>query len=123
MKLIFIETQLFTDLVTKYIDDEALRKLQSDLMGNPEKGDLVPGTGGLRKVRMAFGGKGKRGGARIIYLYLKDAAIIYLLLMYRKSKTENLSASQTKRLRELAKQITREFHNEKKQNKRPPAGI
>jgi hypothetical protein len=72
MKLVFLETPLFTRLLGDYLPDESYREPQRVLMENPEMGDLIPGTGGFRKVRWedARRGKGKRGGLRIIYYYL-----------------------------------------------------
>ena len=72
MKLVFLETPLFTSLLGDYLTDESYRELQRVLMENPQLGDVMPGTGGFRKVRWedARRGKGKRGGLRIIYYYL-----------------------------------------------------
>ena len=68
MKLVLLETPLFTRLLGDYLTDESYRELQRALMENPEMGDLMPGTGGFRKVRWedARRGKGKQGGLRII---------------------------------------------------------
>lgn len=70
MKLVFLETPLFTRLLGDYLTDESYRELQRALMENPEMGDVMPGTGGFRKVRWedARRSKGKRGGLRVIYL-------------------------------------------------------
>jgi hypothetical protein len=67
----FIELASFTEEVQAIGAEESLRKLQVELLANPEKGDLIQGTGGFRKVRMNLPGRGKSGSARIIYLYLK----------------------------------------------------
>jgi mRNA-degrading endonuclease RelE of RelBE toxin-antitoxin system len=63
----FIETRLFTRLVLQYLDDDEYHELQKVLMNNPETGDIIPGSGGLRKVRWRAQGRGKRGGYRVIY--------------------------------------------------------
>jgi mRNA-degrading endonuclease RelE of RelBE toxin-antitoxin system len=63
----FIETRLFTRLVREYLDDDEYRELQKVLMDNPETGNIIPGSGGLRKVRWRAPGRGKRGGYRVIY--------------------------------------------------------
>jgi len=63
----FIETRLFTRLVQEYLDDDEYRELQKVLMDNPETGNIIPGSGGLRKVRWRAPGRGKRGGYRVIY--------------------------------------------------------
>ncbi len=72
MKLVFFETPVFTRLFSDYLTDESYSKLQRALMDNPELGDVMPGTGGFRKVRWGDSrrGKGKRGGLRVIYYYL-----------------------------------------------------
>lgn len=63
----FIETKLFTRLVQQCLSDDAYRKLQEALVSDPEAGEVIPGSGGVRKLRWAMAGRGKRGGLRIIY--------------------------------------------------------
>lgn len=63
----FIETPTFTRQIQSMATDDELKELQRTLIAQPDKGDLIQGTGGLRKIRMALGQKGKRGGARVIY--------------------------------------------------------
>lgn len=65
--LSFIETRLFTKLVLEYLSDEDFGALQRALMANPEAGPVIPGSGGVRKLRWAAPGRGKRGGYRVIY--------------------------------------------------------
>lgn len=81
-----------------------LRQLQIELLANPRKGDVEPGTGGLRKARMADSprGKGKRSGIRIIYLFAATRRIVYLLFVYSKDETDRLSADQRKQLKAVA---------------------
>jgi mRNA-degrading endonuclease RelE of RelBE toxin-antitoxin system len=98
--MIFIETPIFTKEIQKYLTDDQLRMLQSALALRPDAGDLIPGSGGLRKIRWAGEGRGKRGGLRIIY-YIDHPDTIYLLLPYKKSKKEDLSREQIKMLRKL----------------------
>ena len=73
MKLVFFETPLFTRLLADYLNDESYQALQRMLLENPELGDVIPGTGGFRKVRWEDSrrGKGKRGGLRVIYYYCR----------------------------------------------------
>jgi len=63
----FIETKLFTRLVEEYLSDDSYRQLQAALASDPEAGPLIPGSGGLRKLRWGISGRGKRGGLRVIY--------------------------------------------------------
>lgn len=79
--------------------------LKSELKKNPEKGDLIPGSGGLRKVRMVIENTGKRGGARVIYLYLSIKGRIYLITAYRKTGKENLTRDDLKVFKKLVKTI------------------
>jgi hypothetical protein len=103
VKLLFIETTQFTKRITADGWENDLRELQQELLGNPEKGPLEPGTGGLRKVRMRLKtrGKGKSSGARVHYVYLPHRAIIYLLFVYPKGEQPVLTDEQKKRLRPL----------------------
>ncbi|MGE4500388.1 MAG: type II toxin-antitoxin system RelE/ParE family toxin [Hydrogenovibrio sp.] len=100
----FIETSIFTKQIDSIATDEDITKLQVDLIQQPEKGDLIQGTGGFRKVRMALAGKGKSGGVRVIYYYIRHTKI-YLVMAYPKSKQDNLSAAEKKQLKQLAKQL------------------
>jgi len=72
------------------------------LSDRPDAGDVIPGAGGARKLRWAAKGKGKRGGARIIYLYVVVAARIYLLRCYSKNVRTDLIADEKKEVRQLA---------------------
>ncbi len=93
MDLVFIETPLFTRLLQDYLDDQSYRALQVTLLKNPVSGVLIPGTGGFRKLRwMNPGrGKGKRGGLRIIYYYLKDKHQIWFFTIYDKDQLTDLT--------------------------------
>ncbi len=115
MVLLFVETPLFSRQLTECVDDEDFRAFQNELLRNPELGDLIVGCRGLRKVRMALPGRGKSGGARVIYLYLPDAHILYLFLLFKKSDTTNLSQSQRNQLGSLADQI-KSSYAQKRQN-------
>lgn len=86
---------------TGVLDDEALRSLQAELLIRPDAGALVPGTGGLRKIRWAGSGRGKRGGVRVIYYWMKPDERIYLLIAFAKNKQSDLSAEQKRLLRKL----------------------
>ncbi len=84
-----------------------MRGLQLQLLDNPEGGEVDPGTGGLRKIRLGDPrrGKGKRGGARVHYLWLPHRSRIYLMLVYSKNDASTLTADQKKKLREIVVQI------------------
>ncbi|MGE5362008.1 MAG: addiction module toxin RelE [Bacteroidales bacterium] len=105
--LTFVETSMFTRRIALLELDDALRDLQLQLLDNPEAGEVDPGTGGLRKIRMAEPArqKGKRGGARIHYLWLARRKTIYLIFVYSKAERATLTAVQKARLREVVKEI------------------
>jgi hypothetical protein len=110
MEALFIKSSKFTDWVKDYLTDEALSALQRDLLSDPESGAVMPGCGGLRKVRVADRrrGKGKRGGIRVIYFHLPEAGVIFLLDIYAKGEQEDLSAADKKDLKALAEEYRRE---------------
>ena len=96
----FIETPFFTKALERYLDDEDYSKLQHHLNEHPEAGAIVPGSGGVRKLRWAVVGRGKRGGLRIIY-YLRTArGEIWMLTVYGKNVRENVPAHLLKQMRE-----------------------
>lgn len=101
----FIETATFTRQVTELLSDEEYRQLQNTLVEDPECGDLIKGGGGIRKVRHAVKGRGKSGGVRAIYYWVKDRYQIYMLVVYPKSKKDDLSDQETAILRELVKEL------------------
>ncbi|HEH9412142.1 TPA: type II toxin-antitoxin system RelE/ParE family toxin [Aeromonas salmonicida] len=96
----FIETSIFTKQIKALATDDELRALQTELIAQPEKGDLIQGTGGLRKIRMATGLQGKSGSARVIY-FLATAEMIYLVLAYAKSEKESLTSAEKAELKRL----------------------
>lgn len=103
--MVIIETPTFTRMITFLLSDEDYRILQHTLASNPEAGDIVPGGGGIRKIRFALPGKGKRGGVRIIYYWQKSKDSIYMLIAYIKSKKSNLTTEETAILKRLVKEI------------------
>lgn len=100
----FIETAIFTKQIKAIATDDELKELQVELIANPAKGDVIQGTGGLRKVRMAAGSKGKSGGARVIY-FLATEEVIYLVLAYPKSVKDSLSDEEKSELKKLTKRL------------------
>jgi mRNA-degrading endonuclease RelE of RelBE toxin-antitoxin system len=86
----FIEAPIFTKYIYDYLTDEEYMGLQSYLLQFPEFGNIVPGSGGVRKLRWAMMGRGKRGGIRIIYYFKKQDDEIWLLTIYSKSEMTNI---------------------------------
>jgi len=101
MELVFYETPLFTRLLGDYLDDECYRELQQALMERPTLGDLIPGTGGFRKLRWEDSrrGKGKKGGLRIIYYYLTSDQQIWFFTVYDKDEAPDLSTEEKRKLK------------------------
>ncbi|KAF2392194.1 type II toxin-antitoxin system RelE/ParE family toxin [Pseudomonas frederiksbergensis] len=97
--MIFIETSVFTRRAKELLDDDAYVALQKVLVLNPSTGDLIEGTGGIRKVRVAANGHGKRGGARVIYYHFVSASQIAMLMIYPKNEQHDLTADDRKALK------------------------
>jgi hypothetical protein len=97
----FIEAPAFTRHLPSYLNDDEYQALQVELGENPEAGDLMPGTGGFRKMRWADvrRSKGRRGGIRIIYYYFRSDDQIWLMAAYDKSEASDLTAKQKKALK------------------------
>ena len=101
----FIETKLFTRLVQDYLSDQDYAELQKALMANSESGAVIPGSGGVRKLRWRAPGRGKRGGYRVIYFVKSSSRVFWMLTIYPKNVTENISA-------QVLRQIRKEIENE-----------
>jgi hypothetical protein len=99
----FIESPIFTKLLHDYISDYEYAALQTHLARYPEEGRLIPKSGGLRKIRLAASGRGKRGGARLIYYFKKTESEIWLLTIYAKNEVATLPL---KHLKEIAKELS-----------------
>ena len=97
------ETPLFTRRVSELLDDDDYAMLQAALIVNPGVGVTIPGTGGIRKVRWAGSGRGKRGGARVIYFAALSQSTILMLYIYGKNEQEDLSQAQKKALRSVVR--------------------
>ena len=100
----FVETPIFTAEIRALLPDEEYRSLQIALLLRPEQGPVIPGSGGLRKVRCAGSGRGKRGGLRVIYYWHPAEETFYMLFAYPKNAQEDLSPTQLKVLRKLVKE-------------------
>lgn len=101
----FIETPTFTRLVTELLSDDEYRALQNVLVEDPERGDLIRGGGGIRKLRHALPGRGKSGGVRAIYYWVRPDHQIYMLVIYPKSIKDDLSDKEVAILRGLVKEL------------------
>ena len=101
MRFVFFETALFTRLLPAYLEDDEYQALQRFLMQRPERGDVIPHTGGFRKLRWRDRrrGKGSKGGLRIVYYVLAADRQIWLFTIYDKDEVENLTAQQCRLLR------------------------
>ena len=102
--MIFIETPIFTREVRDLLPDDSCRKMQQAIRVRPEAGNLIQGSGGLRKLRWNLPGTGKRGSLRIIYYWDTPSDTIYMLLVYKKRKQEDLTQDQLKILSKLLKE-------------------
>lgn len=96
----FVETPFFSKILERYLSDEAYAELQAFLSEHPEAGDVIPGSGGVRKLRWAAKGRGKRGGLRVIYYLQRAQGPIWLLTLYSKNVKETIPAHVLKKIKE-----------------------
>src|SRR5436190_23460677 len=99
----FVETPVFTKTVSSLLDDDRDRSLQLALVLRPEQGNVIRGSGGLRKLRWAIPSRGKRGGARVIYYWDKPSETVYMLFIYTKQEQGDLTSEQVKILDRLVR--------------------
>lgn len=104
--MIIVETSIFTRQVLALLSDEEYRQLQAALLLKPDLGVVIPGGGGLRKMRWALPGRGKRGGARVVYYWAVVQDKILMLVIYAKNEQDDLTPDQIKILRQI---ITEEY--------------
>ena len=103
--MIFIEAPPFERVRQEYLDDDRYRLMQATLMANPSAGDLIRGSGGIRKLRWAAAGTGKHGGLRVIYYCITAHERILLLTMYRKSEVSDLTPAEVRASRALVETL------------------
>lgn len=105
MKAVFVELPAFTRYRAGYLSDESFGKLQQELMNNPEAGEVIKESGGLRKMRFTDPrrGKGKRGGLRVIYYWWTTGRQFWLYTLYDKDEMDDLTPKQRKALKEMLK--------------------
>ena len=99
--MIFIETSVFTRQIKGLIRDDSYSGLQEFLARLPTAGDLIRGSNGCRKIRWKTPGRGKRGGIRVIYYWIKNSDQILMLLAYAKTTTGDLTSAQNRKLARL----------------------
>lgn len=99
--MVIKETSVFTKQVQRLLDEESYRLLQLRLVAEPGSGDVIRGTGGLRKIRWEATGRGKRGGVRVIYYWAREDGEILLLLIYSKAHQDDLTPKQRALLKKL----------------------
>ena len=98
--MLFIEASNFTRLLPEYLSDDDYRLLQNFLMQKPDIGNIVRGAGGVRKIRWAASGHGKRGALRVVYYWKRSDHEIWMLTIYRKSDTATIPANLLKKIAE-----------------------
>lgn len=99
--LTFVEMRPFASVRDKYLNDDEFAALQIHLAEHPDEGDVIPHSGGCRKLRWAIEGRGKRGGVRVIYFLHLDSGQIVLITMYAKNAQDNIDAKLLRRLKEV----------------------
>lgn len=106
-------TPAFLRDANKQLTEEALTGLMDCLVSDPKKGELIQGTGGVRKIRWPTGkgGKGKRGGVRVLYYY-DGTRLILLLMLYKKSEKASISANEKNTLRKLLPELLERYKDE-----------
>lgn len=105
----FAEHPMFTQRILELLSEEEYRKFQTDLAASPEAGVVIPGLGGLRKIRLALPGRGKRGGARVLYLLFVRAETVFLLYVFTKGEFGDLPSDKRRVIKRLVEEIKREF--------------
>ena len=99
--MVIIETSLFTKKIATLLSDEEYRILQNDLLEMPGSGNIIQGSGGIRKIRCGISGRGKRGGIRVIYYWATNHDQIFMLYAYAKNESDDLTKDQLSVLREI----------------------
>lgn len=98
----FVETKLFTRLVQECLTDDEYAAVQRELIANPDVGSVIRGSGGVRKLRVAATGRGKRGGYRLIYFVKQPKQVIWMLTIYPKNVAESIPTHVLRKIREEA---------------------
>jgi hypothetical protein len=109
MKLQFVYLPTFERTMSGLLTDAALQVIENELLIDPRRGDVIPNTNGVRKMRVALPGRGKRGGGRITYLYVEMKDRVYLIFAYAKNVKGNLTAADIRALASLAQELKGEW--------------
>lgn len=104
-----VETNSFTASAKGRMKQEEIDALVDFLAADPERGDLIQGTGGLRKIRFGTGGRGKRGGVRVVYYFHNDTMPVFLLSVFAKNEKDNLSKAERNALAKVARTIRESY--------------
>ena len=102
--MVIIETKIFTKRVGKLLTEDEYAKLQIHLANFPASGKIIPESGGLRKIRWSEEGRGKRGGARVIYYWFVSDDQLIMLFIYSKNEADDLTKEQIKKLKKLVEE-------------------
>ncbi len=114
MDRIFVYSPLIEEVLAEFANrDELAKQIEDEILKNPEAGDIVQGTGGIRKMRLADPGrsKGKRGGLRVFFLDLPDKERTHLIYLLRKGEADDISPDEKQTLKELVARIKKESSN------------
>jgi mRNA-degrading endonuclease RelE of RelBE toxin-antitoxin system len=96
----FVETRRFTRIVADYLDEDEYAQLQRWLVLHPRSGSVIPGSGGIRKLRWGVHARGKRGGLRVIYYLRINETEIWMLTVYAKNEADDITLDVLRRIRE-----------------------
>lgn len=112
----FVETKIFKRLIDQESDTELEKTIKDDILENPTRGDVIQGTGGVRKFRVSdkIRNKGKRGGFRVIFLDLPKYETTYLMLLYGKDTKDDLSPDEKKAIKKIVEGIKNEYEKKQK---------
>jgi hypothetical protein len=107
--MVVVETETFLERAKAIMTETERTDMVAYLASNPEAGQLIPGTGGARKIRWAVRGRGKRGGARTIYYYHNESIPLFILDIYAKNQKADLSEGDKRSLRRVLAQIPSQY--------------
>jgi len=99
-----VETSIFTKRVKEILSEEEYRLFQLKLIDDPEAGNIIQGSGGIRKIRWSGSGRGKRGGSRILYYWYNSEGVLLMLFIFRKNEKDDLTKAQLKELKTIVEQ-------------------